>query len=68
MPPLEQPLLSEDEIDALMKGPVRKMPSIVVVGDDDVIGYTPAPPPEPISFEQVAAPRRGLLRFWPFGR
>ena len=58
------------EIDALMTGPVRKMPSIIVVGDDDVIGFTPAPAtPEPILLEPATPARpRGLLNFWPFSR
>ena len=34
-------------IDALMSGPPKSRPSIIVVGDDAVSGITPAPmPPE----------------------
>jgi hypothetical protein len=32
-------------IDRLMAGPVKERPAIVVFGDDDLVGFTPAPPP-----------------------
>lgn len=31
------------QIEALMREPVKEPPSIIVVGDDDVFGITPAP-------------------------
>jgi hypothetical protein len=31
------------EIDAMMSGPVPPRPTVIVVGDDDIIGFTPAP-------------------------
>jgi hypothetical protein len=31
------------EIDALMAGPIPPRPAVIVVGDDDVAGFTPAP-------------------------
>ncbi|WP_293369754.1 hypothetical protein [Phenylobacterium sp.] len=31
------------EIDALMAGPVPPRPTVIVVGDEDIIGFTPAP-------------------------
>ncbi|MBS0360178.1 MAG: hypothetical protein JSR98_02260 [Proteobacteria bacterium] len=41
-PPGRAPLLSREEIEALMQGPVKDWPSVIVVGDDDVVGFTPA--------------------------
>ena len=41
MPP--EPLLSPEDIDALMRGPVKERPAIIVLGDEDVFGFTPAP-------------------------
>jgi hypothetical protein len=37
------------EIDALMSGRVPPRPTVIVVGDDDVIGFTPAPGWKPSS-------------------
>jgi hypothetical protein len=34
-------------IDALMAGPPAGLPSIVVVGDDDIFGIRPPPQPQP---------------------
>ncbi|HEY3947719.1 hypothetical protein [Phenylobacterium sp.] len=49
IPPAETPpLLSEAEINALMRQPVRSRPAVTVVGDEVVSGFTPAPPSEPI--------------------
>lgn len=31
-------------IDELMAGPVKPMPKVIVVGDEAVSGFTPAPP------------------------
>jgi len=31
------------EIDALMSGRVPPRPTVIVIGDDDVMGFTPAP-------------------------
>lgn len=42
-----EPLLRPEEIEALMQGPVARQPSVVVLGDEDVVGFTPAPPPTP---------------------
>ena len=42
-PPGRAPLLSREEIDALMREPVKDWPAVIVVGDDDVVGFTPAP-------------------------
>lgn len=39
------PLLTPEEIEALMAGPVRDWPSVIVVGDEDVTGYDPPRPP-----------------------
>jgi len=51
--------MSVDEIDTLMKRPLKKMPSIIVVGDDDVFGFTPAPNmPQPMA-SAPRTPRRG---------
>ncbi len=36
-----RPVLTADEIDLLMSGPVKDWPSIIVVGDEDVVGYNP---------------------------
>jgi hypothetical protein len=33
------------EIDVLMAGPIRPRPAVIVVGDDVVASFTPAPPP-----------------------
>lgn len=35
------------EIDALMAGPIAARPAVIVVGDDDVISFTPASPVAP---------------------
>lgn len=40
-----RPLLSPEEIETLMHGPVAERPTITVLGDDDVVGFTPAQPP-----------------------
>jgi hypothetical protein len=32
-------------IDELMSGPIKPFPQIIVVGDDAVSGFTPAPQP-----------------------
>jgi hypothetical protein len=36
-----RPLLTAEEIELLMSGPVKDWPSIIVVGDEDVVGYNP---------------------------
>jgi hypothetical protein len=36
--------LTQQAIEALMREPVKEPPSIIVVGDDDVFGITPAQP------------------------
>jgi len=33
-----------EEIDELMALPIKKPPAIIVFGDDDVVGFTPASP------------------------
>lgn len=72
MSPAETPLLSSEEIDFLMSGPVKERPSIILVGDEDMVGFTPAPPAtEPPSFQRPKeTPKRGFLglRFWRPGR
>jgi len=34
-------------IDALMAQPIKGRPAVIVVGDPDVTGFTPAPTPAP---------------------
>jgi hypothetical protein len=72
MSPPERPFLSADEIDALMRAPVKPRPSVIVVGDDDVVGFTPAPAPveaEPASFNPPPAVKPRLFgKLWPFVR
>jgi hypothetical protein len=44
--PLPDPGLDPDiayEIEALMAGPIPPRPAVIVVGDDDVVSFTPAP-------------------------
>jgi hypothetical protein len=39
-------VLTAQEIDLLMSGPVKDWPSIIIVGDEDVEGFNP-PRPHP---------------------
>ncbi|HLZ77589.1 hypothetical protein [Phenylobacterium sp.] len=41
-----EPQLTADEIERLMSGPIKEWPSIIIVGDEDVVGYNP-PRPHP---------------------
>ena len=41
--------LTADEIDLLMNGPIKDWPSIIIVGDEDVVGFNPPRPHPPIS-------------------
>ena len=36
-----EPELTADEIESQMRGPIQDWPSIIVVGDEDVVGYNP---------------------------
>jgi hypothetical protein len=36
-----EPVLTAQEIEALMSGPVKDWPSIIILGDDDVVGFNP---------------------------
>jgi hypothetical protein len=40
----DEPAEPAELIETLMRGPVKTLPSIVVVGDDDVFGITPYEP------------------------
>jgi hypothetical protein len=51
--------MSVDDIDTLMKGPLKEPPSIIVVGDDDVIGFTPARNLLQPLASALGTPRRG---------
>jgi hypothetical protein len=42
-----EPELTAQDIDALMSGPIKDWPSIIVVGDEDVVGYNPPRPRSP---------------------
>ncbi len=37
-----------DEIEELMALPIKKPPAIILFGDEDVVGFTPASPDAPI--------------------
>jgi hypothetical protein len=39
-----EPELTADEIALLMSAPIKDWPSIIVVGDEDVVGYNPPRP------------------------
>jgi hypothetical protein len=41
-----EPVLTAQEIEQLMSGPIKDWPSIIVMGDEDVVGYNP-PRPHP---------------------
>ncbi len=46
-PKEEAEMPDAEMIERLMAQPVPKRPSIIVIGDDDIVGFTPAqPPPE----------------------
>jgi hypothetical protein len=36
-----EPVLTAEEIEFLMRGPVKDWPSIIIVGDEDVVGFNP---------------------------
>jgi hypothetical protein len=37
-------MLTADEIERLMSGPIKDWPSIIILGDDDVVGFSPPRP------------------------
>ena len=47
-----EPVLTAEEIELLMSGPVKDWPSIIIVGDEDVAGFNP-PKPHPSQGPQV---------------
>jgi hypothetical protein len=38
-------VLTAEEIELLMRGPVKDWPSIIIMGDEDVVGFNPPRPP-----------------------
>jgi hypothetical protein len=39
-----EPVLTAEEIELLMSGPVKDWPWVIVVGDEDVVGFNPPGP------------------------
>lgn len=39
-----EPVLTAQEIELLMSGPVKDWPSIIILGDEDVVGFNPPKP------------------------
>ena len=42
-----EPVLTAQEIELLMSGPVKDWPSIIILGDEDVVGFNPPRPHSP---------------------
>jgi hypothetical protein len=51
-------VLTAEEIELLMRGPVKDWPSIIIMGDEDVVGFNP-PRPQSTGSEPEASRQAG---------